>query len=265
MKISGKVGTFRSMLEKMSCGEIFEPIVMRFIKDERDKEDRVISWMHRDSIIRGYFKFTGLEIEGSGEETIMLNGSGLAKQLAVNPDDADFTAELSSDRINVTTPTDTFVYYIDADIDDSDRALDKMPLSIEEGRIYLVKGDKKVPFNTKVEMTASTFGDIMSRMDVSGAGYVNFTEKDGKLKAIIGSMTSRKYVPRVHKVNADVKERTDDGENTPIAFGLHRVSKILEGDIELHYSQDHPLTIYNTDDEGVFEMLFIIAPTTQVD
>lgn len=261
MKVKGKIGKLKDVLTKASCGDIFPAVTLKFVHDK----NQVISKMNKSQMFMISLRVNGLEIDAEEDKIVKLNASKLIDQLSVIPDGENFEATFNEQQIIIKTNRDQIFYYLSDDWNDESEYQEGVPLIIEDGRIYLDAKSGKKMFNTKATMSSKEWSEIISRFGVSKTDYVAFEEKEGTLNAVIGSLTSRTYTPRIYKTNAKVSEGVGDGDVTKIQMGLPQIGKVIEGNIELHYSNEFPMVIYNYDDDNDFDVMFTIAPRRKED
>lgn len=265
MKLEGKIGQLRRILEKTSCKGLFEPITLVM------RDDMITTKMVYEGMQCGAFlKFEGIDVDAEDEEKLTLNGKSLLDHIAPIPDDHPFTAEVKDGNIEIETPKETVYYHLQVTDEDTENLMDNMPLVIEEGRIFLQGDGGRMKFSTKVSTDSAEFRNIISRMKINDAEFISLEEDGGDMQAIIGSLTSRKKHPRIYNMDAEVEESKGEGEKTTVAVGADEISTVLEGDIEIHYSNKTPMVIFDQnesdeDGEDGYQALYIISPAQDVE
>ncbi len=265
MEIKGNVGDLKEMIEKMSAKALFEPISIKLIPEK----DVIISRLVFEGMQCGAFlRFHGFEIDADGEELITFKGDEFLKQISPLSNNSDFTATVDDGSLVVDNSKDTVYYHLEHNEDeDPDNYMDKMPLLVEEGRIFLKGESGKKRFDTKLSMDSSEFGNVISRMNTNGADFITFKEKDGDFEAQIGKLTSSKIHPRKYNMNVEIQENEGGNEEVTVAVGVEEISKVLSGHIEMHYSESSPIVLYDQvdpdeDDSKGYSALYIISPAT---
>lgn len=261
-KIKGNVGQLKHMLKKTSCGRLFEPVAMKLYPD---KNQIIVKKGYEGMTALTFLVFHNFEID-EDETVLVLDASGLSKQLKVIPNSHDFEAEITGGKIMIETPRDTIHYHLDDEWNDEKMYYGDMPIDAEDGRVYLI-GKEKTPMTTKAKINSDELKSIEQRLNLSDASFVTFREENGKLKAEIGKLTSQKYHPRTFNLESEVTEGSGKGDSTSIAVGIKEIFPVIEGNVELHYLKGGPLALYDEDDsdEEGYESLYMIAPTGDVE
>lgn len=268
MKIEGKVGNLRRMLEKTSGDALFEPISFKLLPEDK----KIISRLAYEGMQCGAFlEFVGFGLDADEDERLItLNGKKLLKQIGPLPDGANFTAEEKDGRLVINTPREKIHFPLQIDEGDAENYMDTMPLEVDDGRISLKSGDNKLTFETALQTSSTEFREIVSRMNLSDAEFVTLQENDGDMKAKIGSLTGKKVIPRDYNFEAEVMENEGGNDEVTIAVGVEEISKVLQDEIEIHYSAETPVVFYDqsapSDDGGSgYIALYIISPAEDVE
>lgn len=248
MKIEGKVKELKKVLMKAGCGGAFDPVTFQLI------DNGLACKMNEPSNIMAMMgKFRNLETDGKGEFTV--DTELLLKHVKVLKNDDEFTIEKKKNKLVIKTDSETIHFRIQEDWDKRSMSADELPIKKTEDGFLI--GEGEIELKTKVKMNASELGKILKRINIVDIDAVKFENEGKTLKTTIGDISSDEYDPHICKMNAEIEH--DDDESVEIAYGMEEISSSVTGDIELHFSTNVPIIIFDKDED--YKVIYLVAPT----